>query len=508
MKYKILLFSLLISSLVFSQVNFKMELKKANPVSVNPPEVSIEEIIKMHKAYLNKAIIEKDISKQLYGNLYLFVDYYKAQDYVSLNKHLLDAEVIVSKTNNYSWKGAIHMRKALVSDLNDDKKDVLKQYQLALENCRKANDSVCIGESLEQLSTTYGQIKNFEKAHYYFQLALPILTKFADKQQMALTYNNYSNLLSREGNYSESKIYIDSAIAMTIKNKDLYKQMMYENNKASLLTKMKNYEQAISIFEKSEAINIKNKWADRLKQNYIGLSVLYEAKNDYKNAFYYLKEFYLLKDSINGLDVSLKIADLNAKYEAQSKEVSLKEARLKIIESERKLEKIYGLLLFLGIVILLIIYGFIQNFKKSKKELAVNQEKLLEAKDLLIQKNNLLLSKENELKTVFINNEIDESGKSFDFYSLRILTESDWSSFKKYFDKIHPNYIKKIRNAYPKITEAEERLFLCLKLNLKSKEIASVLGISNESVKKNRNRLRKKINLNIEDDLEVFVRNF
>ena len=35
-----------------------------------------------------------------------------------------------------------------------------------------------------------------------------------------------------------------------------------------------------------------------------------------------------------------------------------------------------------------------------------------------------------------------------------------------------------------------------------------MLGISTESVKKSRNRLRKKINLNIEDDLEVFVGNF
>ena len=43
---------------------------------------------------------------------------------------------------------------------------------------------------------------------------------------------------------------------------------------------------------------------------------------------------------------------------------------------------------------------------------------------------------------------------------------------------------------------------------MKSKEIAAVLGISPESVKKNRNRLRKKINLNIEDDLQEFINNF
>ena len=35
-----------------------------------------------------------------------------------------------------------------------------------------------------------------------------------------------------------------------------------------------------------------------------------------------------------------------------------------------------------------------------------------------------------------------------------------------------------------------------------------MLGISTESVKKGRNRLRKKINLSIEEDLELFVGNF
>jgi DNA-binding CsgD family transcriptional regulator len=93
-------------------------------------------------------------------------------------------------------------------------------------------------------------------------------------------------------------------------------------------------------------------------------------------------------------------------------------------------------------------------------------------------------------------------------YNKRILTNSDWQSFKDYFEKVHPNFNAKLRKEFPTITESEERLFLLVKLNLRTKEIASILGISNDSVKKNRNRLRKRLSLNADQDLVEYVHNF
>ncbi|MEO6758783.1 MAG: hypothetical protein ABIO24_04955, partial [Saprospiraceae bacterium] len=90
----------------------------------------------------------------------------------------------------------------------------------------------------------------------------------------------------------------------------------------------------------------------------------------------------------------------------------------------------------------------------------------------------------------------------------RILTEADWASFKIYFEKAHPGYLLRLRSNYPALSEGEERLFLFIKLNLTTKEAASILGISAESVKKARNRLRKKIELEEEVLLEEFIRGF
>lgn len=87
-----------------------------------------------------------------------------------------------------------------------------------------------------------------------------------------------------------------------------------------------------------------------------------------------------------------------------------------------------------------------------------------------------------------------------------ILTEQDWEQFKKTFDEVYPNFFANIRFRFPDITASELRLSALIKLNLTLKEAASTLGISADSVKKSRYRLKKKIGLGEEDSLENFIR--
>ena len=71
-----------------------------------------------------------------------------------------------------------------------------------------------------------------------------------------------------------------------------------------------------------------------------------------------------------------------------------------------------------------------------------------------------------------------------------------------------PGYILKLRNRFPPITEAEERLFLFIKLQLTNSESADILGIKKETIKKTRSRLRKKLGIANGEVLDDFVRNF
>ncbi len=63
----------------------------------------------------------------------------------------------------------------------------------------------------------------------------------------------------------------------------------------------------------------------------------------------------------------------------------------------------------------------------------------------------------------------------------------------------------RLRKKYPNLTNSEERLAALIRMDLSSKEIASVLNISVKSVEMNRYRLRKKMQLGAKVNLAKFI---
>jgi DNA-binding CsgD family transcriptional regulator len=82
-----------------------------------------------------------------------------------------------------------------------------------------------------------------------------------------------------------------------------------------------------------------------------------------------------------------------------------------------------------------------------------------------------------------------------------ILTEDDWQYFRSSFDKIYPGFFIRLRKAAPDITMAEQRMAALTLLKMNGREIAAILGISPESVRKTRQRLRQRLQLDAQDDL-------
>jgi DNA-binding NarL/FixJ family response regulator len=86
--------------------------------------------------------------------------------------------------------------------------------------------------------------------------------------------------------------------------------------------------------------------------------------------------------------------------------------------------------------------------------------------------------------------------------------DRDWDDFKRTFENVHHNFFGNLLNHYPDLTPAELRLCALICLNLSAKEMASLMGISPDSVKTARYRLRKKFGLEQEQGLDEFVLRF
>lgn len=84
--------------------------------------------------------------------------------------------------------------------------------------------------------------------------------------------------------------------------------------------------------------------------------------------------------------------------------------------------------------------------------------------------------------------------------------ELNWKSFQQAFEKVCPGFFTRLKQLYPSLTGYELRLCAFIRTGTESKQIANMLNIQPESIKKARQRLRKKLPLDANQSLENFLR--
>ncbi len=89
-----------------------------------------------------------------------------------------------------------------------------------------------------------------------------------------------------------------------------------------------------------------------------------------------------------------------------------------------------------------------------------------------------------------------------------LIDKDDWLAFELHFRNAHAVFFDKLREKHPELSSNEIKLSAYLKLNLSSKEIASLMNISIKSVEQGRWRLRKKLNLPKESNLVNYIQSF
>jgi ligand-binding sensor domain-containing protein len=86
--------------------------------------------------------------------------------------------------------------------------------------------------------------------------------------------------------------------------------------------------------------------------------------------------------------------------------------------------------------------------------------------------------------------------------------EDNWQQLNIYFNQINQNFTERLLKDFPNLTQNDIRVCILIKLNLSVKEMAILLNVSVPGIEKSKYRLKKRINLNIEDDLNDFLRKF
>lgn len=88
--------------------------------------------------------------------------------------------------------------------------------------------------------------------------------------------------------------------------------------------------------------------------------------------------------------------------------------------------------------------------------------------------------------------------------NFKLKTES-WNQFETYFNQVNPKFIQNLIDKHPGLSPNEIKLCSFLVLNLDTKEIAAIVNQKTNSIRIARTRLRKKLNMQAEDNLVSYL---
>jgi DNA-binding CsgD family transcriptional regulator len=80
-----------------------------------------------------------------------------------------------------------------------------------------------------------------------------------------------------------------------------------------------------------------------------------------------------------------------------------------------------------------------------------------------------------------------------------------WKEFELRFKEVHSDFYKKLNELYPNLTPSELKLCAFLRLNMSSKDIAAITFLSINGINIARHRLRKKLNIDQDENLITFL---
>lgn len=127
----------------------------------------------------------------------------------------------------------------------------------------------------------------------------------------------------------------------------------------------------------------------------------------------------------------------------------------------------------------------------------------------LVVKNEFIEAIKEELKTVKQKGKNVETKQALERIVKEIDTtlrlQEDWEQFEHHFDKVHRDFLTRLRADYPDLSPNEQKLCAFLRLNLNTKDIANLLHISLRGVEVARYRLRKKLELDKGQNLSKFI---
>jgi len=359
-----------------------------------------------------------------------------------------------------------------------------------------------------------------DSAIRYSELSIELAEKIGDKNLLATSQNEIAFAYKVKHDLEKSVDYCQKAYNNFIEIGLNEYAINAAINLSEIYIDLHQYKKALEVNRQAFLLSSEEEYRNLYMRLYINKAHVYQMMEDYKNAFEAMSTAREMQKAFYDDRIRLQINEMSAKYDLQTKEFQIKE-----IENTRKISdqkrKYRSIILVITVLTFLIIILAIHLKRKNKIQKArlIEQENLqlklsLETKEKELHYKNRELSEAisttvsmNEtLKSIksHLNSEIN--GEAIKVINGNMYKNLNWEKFQISFNEIYPSFFNCLNEKYPGLTKNDKRLCAFLLMDMKTSEIANLMSISNDSVSKNRNRLRKKLDLENGSDITSFLK--
>lgn len=490
--------------------------------------------------------------------------------YAQALEYYLDASQLFRQDNKQNELAYNYIYLGILYYYNRDNALSNNYFRQALSLFRRQQDQKGLAIAYGNIGFLFEKGQLYDSASHYQNLALKEYSTANDKAGMAKIYENVGSIYEDLGQYDSAMAYFRKALKHYEEQDERVLHIEVLNNIGDIYRKTGHYKEALSYSMKATAISRQSNERYQLSSGYRDIAKTYNLLGRDDSAFYYLdlSRKYLL--DIYSHESSMQLAFLQAQDDVRKKNREIEKLnnaqRINIVITV-SVVIIIILLVAIGWIILNRQKLKIKNersLNKQQKEILETQNRLMQA-DLKAQvlgeeklKSELLAQqlerekldaelKNKALEETLLKEQIEVKTKELSTNALHVIqknqlleqlktgigslvddekrdqkkqlrqllsqinqnfsNESYWEEFKNTFEQIHQSFFEELKKTCPELSSSELRLVCLLKMNMSSNDMATMLGISTDSLRVARYRLRKKLNLEQGGNLVAFLQN-
>lgn len=249
-------------------------------------------------------------------------EYPKALEYY--HKTLTINEQIGNKTGLTNVLGNIGN---IYNELRDYTK-AIEYYQRALTISESTGNMQSQSGILVNIGNVYTRLADFPKALEYKQRALAISEKLGNQPGVANNLSNIGNVYAQLSDYPKALQYHQQALAI---NENIQDKKGIAANLSGIGTvhlSQKNYALAAEFAQKARDLAHSIGFLSTESEALLNLSKIYEATNRYDSAHSAYRQFILLRDSMDNVEVQKQVTKKTLQFEFSKTADSLQQQQL------------------------------------------------------------------------------------------------------------------------------------------------------------------------------------